>query len=146
MVADSRYREKTFKIEKKTFIIKKKILESRKIFQSQKKKIFMKSRKIFRNWEKYLKIEKNVLESRNILLQESRKNLEFNAMSPMNLPANIYLFKVNNRNTRKKVWNMFKVNKKTPERRQWYRSDVLIVNFEHIPYLVLLFLLLTLNK
>ena len=70
----------------------------------------MKSRKIFRNLEKnfriekkYLKIEKNVLESRNILLQESRKNLEFNAMSPMNLPANIYLFKVNNRNTRKKV-------------------------------------------
>ena len=30
-----------------------------------------------------------------------------------NIPANIYFFKVNNRNTKKKkVWNMFKVNNK----------------------------------
>ena len=49
MVADSRHREKTLKIEKKTFIIKKKILESTKIFQSQKK-----------NYE----IEKKITESR----------------------------------------------------------------------------------
>ena len=27
---------------------------------------------------------------------------------------------------------MFKVNNKTPERRQWRRSSVFIVNFEHI--------------
>ena len=35
---------------------------------------------------------------------------------------------------------------KTPERRQWGRSGVFVVNFEHIsdPYQV--FLLLTLNK
>ena len=44
MVADSRHREKTFKIEKncfynpeKTFRIEKKNFESRKTFQSQKK-------------------------------------------------------------------------------------------------------------
>ena len=31
------------------------------------------------------------------------------------------------------------------ERRQWRRSGIFIVNFEHIPHLVLVFLLLTLN-
>ena len=33
---------------------------------------------------------------------------------------------------------------KTPERRQWRRSGVFIVNFEHISHLVLVFLLLNL--
>ena len=41
---------------------------------------------------------------------------------------------------------MFKVNINTPERRQWRRSGVFIVNFEHIPHVVLVFLLLTFNK
>ena len=34
---------------------------------------------------------------------------------------------------------------KTPERLHWHRSGVVIVNFEHISHLVLMFLLLTLN-
>ena len=34
---------------------------------------------------------------------------------------------------------------KTPEQRQWCRSDVFIVNFEHISHLVRVFLLLTLD-
>ena len=34
---------------------------------------------------------------------------------------------------------------KTPERRQWRRSSVFIVNFELISHLDLVFLLLTLN-
>ena len=46
------------------------------------------------------------------------------------VPANIYLFKVNNRNTR----------------RHLCRSGVFIVNFEHISHLFLVLLLLTLNK
>ena len=33
----------------------------------------------------------------------------------------------------------------TPEQRQWRRSGVFIVNFEHILHLLLVFLLLTLN-
>ena len=41
---------------------------------------------------------------------------------------------------------MFKVNINTPERRQWRRSGVFIVNFEPISHLVLVFLLLTFNK
>ena len=40
---------------------------------------------------------------------------------------------------------MSKVTAKTTERRQWGRSGVFIVNFEHISHLVLMFLLLTLN-
>ena len=44
--------------------------------KSRKKNL--KSRKIFQNQEKYFKTEKNVPESRNIVLQESRKSLGFN--------------------------------------------------------------------
>ena len=35
---------------------------------------------------------------------------------------------------------------KTPERRHLRRSGVFMVNFEHISYIFLVFLLLTLNK
>ena len=43
-------------------------------------------------------------------------------------PVNIYLFKVNNGNTRK----IFNVTKKPPERHQQRRYEVFIVNFEDI--------------
>ena len=57
-------------------------------------------------------------------------------------PPDIYLFKVNNRNTRKKseIWP-----KLTIKTRQWRRSGA-FVNFEHVSHLFLLFILLTLNK
>ena len=83
MMAHSRHQEKTFTTENKT-------LESRKIFQSLKKNEFEKkvfkivenisnsTKKKIQNREKYFKLEKNVSESRNILLQESRKKIEFN--------------------------------------------------------------------
>ena len=61
-------------------------------------------------------------------------------------PANIYLFKVNNRNTRQGRQICSKVTIKTSERRQRRDSGVFIVNFEHIAHLFLVFLLLTLNK
>ena len=45
--------------------------------------------------------------------------------------ANIYLFKINNRNTWKR-WEMrSKLTIKTPERRRWRRSCTFTVNFEH---------------
>ena len=40
---------------------------------------------------------------------------------------------------------MSKLTVKTPERQQWRRSGVFIVNFEHISQLILVFLLLLLN-
>ena len=39
-----------------------------------------------------------------------------------------------------------KLTIKIPERRHWRRSGIFIVNFEHISYLVLVFLLLTLSS
>ena len=53
----------------------------------------------------------------------------------------IYMFKVNNRNTRTRCEIFSKLTKKIPERRHWRRSAIFIVNFEHIPHLVPVFLL-----
>ena len=55
------------------------------------------------------------------------------------LPAKIYLFKVSNRNTRKMCEICLQLTMKTPERRNWRRSGVFIVNFEHISHLLLVF-------
>ena len=55
------------------------------------------------------------------------------------------LLKVNNRNTRNKTEICSELIIKTPERHYWCLSGVFIVNFEHISYLVILFLLLTLS-
>ena len=49
-------------------------------------------------------------------------------------PVNIYLFKVHNRNTRKRSEICSKLTIKTPDRRQWCRSGIL-TNFEHISHL-----------
>ena len=57
-------------------------------------------------------------------------------------PASIYQLKVNNRNTRTGCEICSKLTIKT---RQWCRSGVCIINFEHISLLVPLFLLLTFN-
>ena len=61
-------------------------------------------------------------------------------------PAGIYMLKVNSRNTGTRCEICSKVTIKTPGRRQWRRFGVFIVNFEHIPHLVLVFLLLTLSR
>ena len=60
-------------------------------------------------------------------------------------PSLHLLLKVKNRNTgtRYEICSMLTI--KTPEQRQWCRSDVFIVNFEHISHLVRVFLLLTLD-
>ena len=63
----------------------------------------------------------------------------------MPLLADIYIFKVNNKNTRARLEICSQLPIKTPERRQWRRSGVFIVNFEYILHLVLVFLMLTLN-
>ena len=61
-------------------------------------------------------------------------------------PASINLFKVKNRNTRKRCGICLKITIKTPTRHQWRRSDVFTINFEHISHLFLMFLFLILNK
>ena len=61
-------------------------------------------------------------------------------------PVGSYMFKVNNINTRTRREICSQLTIKTPERRQWRRSGVFIVNFEHILHLVLMFLLLILRR
>ena len=53
----------------------------------------------------------------------------------VNYTANICLFKVNNRNTRKRFEICLKLSMITPERRHWRHSGVFIVNFDHISHL-----------
>ena len=60
--------------------------------------------------------------------------------------VNIYLFKFNNNNTRKRCEICLKLTIKTPERRPSPHSDIFIVNSEHILHFFLVFLLLTLNN
>ena len=57
-----------------------------------------------------------------------------------------YLLKVSNVNSRIRCEIRSKLTIKTPEQRQWGRSGVFIVNFEHISYVVLVFLLSTLSR
>ena len=57
-------------------------------------------------------------------------------------PTNSYLFKVINKNTWTSCKICPKLTIKTSERRQWRRSGVFIVNFEHISHHVLVCLLL----
>ena len=52
-----------------------------------------------------------------------------------NYPAGIQLLKVNNKNTRTKVWNMFKVNNKDTKMTPMVSFCVFIVKFEHIWHL-----------
>ena len=62
------------------------------------------------------------------------------------LSVGIYMFKVNNRNTRTRLEICLKLVIKTPKRDQWRRSGIFIVSFKHISHLVLVFVLLTLNR
>ena len=50
----------------------------------------------------------------------------------MNVPVGIYLLQVNDRNTKTRCEICSKLTVKTLERRQWRRSGVFIVNFEHV--------------
>ena len=56
------------------------------------------------------------------------------------------MFKVNNRNTRKRCKICSMLITKTSEWRHWRWSGIFIVNFEHISHLFLVFLLSTFNK
>ena len=62
------------------------------------------------------------------------------------IPANTHLFKVNNRNNRKRCEIDSKLTVKTSERRHLHYSGVFLVNLEHMSHLFLVFLLLTLHK
>ena len=50
-----------------------------------------------------------------------------------------------NRNTKTRCEIYSKLTVKTPDRRHWHASGVIIVNFKHISHLLLTFLLFTVN-
>ena len=82
--------------------------------------------------------------NRKIRHHVSGPSLLFN-QSFTGLSAGIYLLKVNYRNTRTRYEICSKLTLKIPERRQWHRSGIFTVNFEHISHFVLVFLLINLN-
>ena len=84
-----------------------------------------------------------VSNKKEILFQKENKFIQIRNSN--GVPVGIYLLKVNNRNTRIRCEICSKLTIKTPERRQWRRSGVFIVNFEHASHLVLMVLLLTLT-
>ena len=79
-----------------------------------------------------------------VLLLSLGTILQIDIKGKRSYPANIYFFKVNNINIRKRAEICSNLKIKTPERRQWRRSGGFIVNFEHISHLFLVLLLLTL--
>ena len=103
----------------------------------------------FEHVEKYLQTEQSAVEFiplRDYYHRHTRSLFwELQVWSGWD-PTNIYMFKINNQNTRKRREVCSKVTIKTPERRYCRLSDVFIVNFKHISHFFLMFLLLTSNK
>ena len=83
-----------------------------------------------------------------LLLMQFAKNNEYylkalkntHVLNKEGYQADIYLLKVNNRNTRTRCEICSKLTIKIPERRQCRRCGIVIANFEHISHLVLEFL------
>ena len=61
-------------------------------------------------------------------------------------PVDYYMFKVNNRDTRTRCEICSKLTIKIPERHQWHRSSILIVNFEHVSHLALFFVVVNFEQ
>ena len=64
-----------------------------------------------------------------------KRGFRFCRCGPMNndaFPVGIYLFKVINRNNRRRYDICSKLKIKTPEQQHWHRSGVFIFNFEQI--------------
>ena len=81
-----------------------------------------------RNWEHWTEIGYRIINSLifwNSLIFTHFRTLIF-------LPANIYLFIDNYRNSRQRCEICSKLTIKTPERCHWRRSCVFIVNFEQV--------------
>ena len=62
------------------------------------------------------------------------KNIENKLQSGFLYPANIYLFKVNNKKTRKRFHISSKLTVKTLHQGHWCLPGIFVVNFEHISH------------
>ena len=66
------------------------------------------------------------------LIFENRVQCKYELPQMQPNPANIYLFKVNDTNIRKSCEICSKLTISKPEQCHWRRSDVFLLNFEHI--------------
>ena len=66
-------------------------------------------------------------------------------LAKLGVPADIFLLKVKNRNTRTSFEICSELTIKTPERRNWRHSGVFIINFEKISHFASMYFLLTLS-
>ena len=82
----------------------------------------------------------------SFLLLELCQILSKGIWSEIPHPANIYLFKVNKTNTRKRCEIYSKLMIVNNVQSHWRHSGVFIVNFKHINLFFLMFLLLILNR
>ena len=88
---------------------------------------------IFQDFQDLLKYFKNSYFPEYNLLAATELKICMKSMikaATRNIPAGNYMFKVNNRNTRARCEICSRLTIKAPERRQWPRSGVFIVNFE----------------
>ena len=95
----------------------------------------------FSSWYRFTKI----VAINNKVWKITHGNKSWDLWAGIINPAGIYLLKVNNRSTRTRCERCSKLTIKIPERHHWRCSGIIIVNSEHISYLVRVFLLLTLN-
>ena len=97
-------------------------------------------------WMQWICYKRNILSERLVFLWAPKilHDLSFNSFGLFYL-AITYLLKVYNRNTRKKVWNMFQVDNKDVRMMSKLNvlrcSGVFTVNFEYISQLFQVFLL-----
>ena len=85
------------------------------MFRSQKKKNYEIEKKKIKIEKKYFGIQKNFSELRILCNKSLQKILKSMTSNSMNLPGNFYLFKVNNRNTKKQCEICSKIMIKTLE-------------------------------
>ena len=83
--------------------------------------------------------------SQDLPQKGQRQALQKQVKTKSRYPNDNYMFKISNRRTRTRCEICSKLTVKILERRQQRRSSIFIVNFERIYYLLLVFLLLTLN-
>ena len=80
-----------------------------------------------------------------IMLETISREIRISRRTALSQPAVTCLKLIEARSTRTRCEICSKLTMKIPERRQWRRSGIFIVNFEHISHLVIVFLLLILN-
>ena len=93
-------------------------------------------------WSNYMR---HVTKKWSMWHEKNMRHDKLQILSKVFNPVDVYSFKVNNGNTRTMCEICSDLTIKTPEWRHWSRSGI-VINFERISHIVLVFPLFTLNK